>query len=86
VAKSKKVVYTNNTNRQKAIVDIASNLAKVFKKYSRYNREKAWDDLTKPDGQKEIKKILQNPDRPLNNFPKLAFREWLLIYKPTFLW
>lgn len=67
-----------DTNRQKAIVDMASTLAKVFKKYSRSNREKAWADLTDDKGQKEMKKILQDPDRSLNGFPKLAFREWLL--------
>lgn len=66
-----------DTNRQKAIIDMAFSLARVFKKYSRYTREKAWEDLTKPDGKKEIKKILQDPDRSLNGFPKLAFKEWL---------
>ncbi len=74
MADSKKGV---DTNRQKAILDMVSSLAKTFKKYSQYNREKAWDDLMKPNGQKEIKKILQNPDRSLNNFAKLAFKEWL---------
>lgn len=64
-----------DTNRQKAIVDMASSLAKVFKKYSRSNREKAWSDLTDEKGQREMKKILQDPDRSLNGFPKLAFRE-----------
>lgn len=48
-----------DTNRQKAIVDMASSLARVFKKYSRSNREKAWEDLIKPDGQKEIKKFFK---------------------------
>lgn len=66
-----------DSNRQKAIVDMASTLAKVFKKYTRNTRERAWDDLHKPDGQREIKKILQDPDRSLNGFPKLAFKEWL---------
>lgn len=66
-----------DTNRQQAIIDMASSLARVFKKYSRSTREKAWGELNKPDGQKEIKKILQNPDRSLNGFPKLAFKEWL---------
>lgn len=82
MAESKKGI---DTNRQKAIIDMASSLAKVFKKYSRSNREKAWDDLTKPDGQKEIKKILQNPDRSLNGFPKLAFKEWLCSESQSYL-
>lgn len=74
-----------DTNRQKAILDMASTLAKVFKKYTRNTRERAWEDLHKSDGQREIKKILQDPDRSLNGFPKLAFKEWLSsqqLYKP----
>jgi len=68
-----------DTNRQKAIIDMASSLARVFRKYSRSNREKAWGELMKPDGQREMKKILQDPDRSLNGFPKLAFKEWLCL-------
>jgi hypothetical protein len=60
-----------------AIVDMASSLAGVFKKYTRSTREKAWKDLTDHRGQVEIKKILQDPSRPINTFQKLSFREWL---------
>jgi hypothetical protein len=71
-----------DNNRQKAIIDMASGLAKIFKRYTRNTREKAWEDLNKPDGQKEMKKILQDPDRSLNGFPKLAFKEWLSQSSP----
>jgi hypothetical protein len=68
-----------DTNVQQAILDIASNLTKSFKKYSKSTREKAWKRITSPDGEKQIKKILVNPERQLNTFPQLAFKEWMQI-------
>jgi hypothetical protein len=68
-----------DTNVQQAILDIASNLTKSFKKYSKSTREKAWKRITSPDGEKHIKKILVNPERQLNTFPQLAFKEWMQI-------
>lgn len=70
---SKKV----DTNLQKAILDIASNLKKSFAKYSRNTRDKAWKRITSADGEREIDKILLNPERQLNTFQKLAFKEWM---------
>jgi hypothetical protein len=66
-----------DTNTKKAIIDMASSLAGVFKKYTRSTREKAWKDLTGSEGQHQMKKILQDPSRSLNTFQKLSFREWL---------
>jgi hypothetical protein len=76
----------NDTNVKDAIVDIAKSLETVFKKYSKNTREKAWDKLTSKDGEKEIKKILVDPSRPINTFQKLAtqkdesinFKDWLV--------
>ena len=62
---------------QDAIVDFMKALRPVFKKYTRHTREKAWDDLTSKRGEKEVQKILANPDRPLNTFKQLAFKEWM---------
>jgi hypothetical protein len=70
---SKKV----DTNLQKAILDIASNLKKSFTKYSRNTRDKAWKRITSAEGEREINKILLNPERQLNTFQKLAFKEWM---------
>ena len=70
---SKKV----DTNLQKAILDIASNLKKSFTKYSRNTRDKAWKRITSAEGEREIDKILLNPERQLNTFQKLAFKEWM---------
>jgi hypothetical protein len=75
----------NDTNIKNAIVDIAKSLETVFKKYSKSTREKAWDKITSKDGEKEIKKIIVDPNRPINTFQKLAtqkdesckFSKWL---------
>lgn len=65
-----------NTNIKKAIVDMASGLAGVFRKYARPTREKAWKDLTGTAGQREMQKLLQDPHRSINMFQRLSFREW----------
>lgn len=73
---------TNNTNLKDAVVDIAKALESVFKKYSKSTREKAWARITSKDGEKEIKKIIVDPNRQVNTFQKLAtknesFSAWL---------
>jgi len=70
----------NKTNLRNAIVDLAKGLENVFKKYSRQTRNKAWKRITSKEGQKEVDKILNDPDRPINTFQKLAtesFKVWL---------
>lgn len=67
----------SDSNIKNAIVDMASNLSKVFKKYTRGTRAKAWDVINGKEGEKEIKKLLLDPDRSLNIFSKLNFKEWL---------
>lgn len=76
-----KQVKSNETNLRKAIVDIAKELESVFKKYSRQTRTKAWERLTNKDGEKEVKKILNDPARPINTFQKLATNEASLNFK-----
>lgn len=76
----KKTKKTNQTNLKDAIVDIAKGLESVFRKYSRITRKKAWEKITSKKGEKEIEKILVNPQRQINTFQKLAtesFSEWL---------
>jgi hypothetical protein len=73
---------TNKTNLRGAVVDIAKSLEAVFKKYSRQTRMKAWGKITSKEGEKEVKKILNDPNRQINTFQKLAtknesFKEWL---------
>ncbi len=63
---------SNQTNLKNAIVDIAKSLESVFKKYSRQTRSKAWEKVTGKDGEKEMKKIINDPSRPINTFQKLA--------------
>lgn len=77
----------NDTNIKDAIVDIAKSLETVFRKYSKSTREKAWKKITSKDGEREVKKILVDPKRPVNTFQKLAtqknenykFSNWLNI-------
>jgi hypothetical protein len=61
-----------NSNIKDAVVDIAKSLEGVFKKYTKNTREKAWKKITSKDGEKEIKKIIIDPTRPINTFQKLA--------------
>lgn len=75
-----------NTNVKQAIVDIAKSLENVFKKYSKNTREKAWKKITSKEGEKEIKKIITDPNRPINTFQKLAtqkehykFNDWIKL-------
>lgn len=64
-------------NTQKAIVDIAKALSGVFKKYQRQTSSRAVKKLCSSNGKKALEQLAQNPNRPLNQFPKLAFREWV---------
>ena len=66
-----------DTNIRSAILDMAHALKPSFKRYSRAARKKAWKKLSGTAGQKEMKKLLDNPNRSLNMFAQLAFREWL---------
>lgn len=61
-----------------AIKDMAKGLSKVFKNYGRQARDKAWAKLISKKGKKEVEKLLINPKKPLNQFFKLAFKEWML--------
>lgn len=63
---------SNQTNLRNAIVDLAKSMESVFKKYSRQTRTKAWEKLTSKEGEKEVKKIINDPARPINTFQKLA--------------
>ena len=71
-------------NVKDAVVDIVKSLETVFKKYSRQARTKAWDRLTGKQGDREMRKILNDPDRPVNTFQKLVedegfvgFSKWM---------
>ena len=78
MAKPEKDKQKFDTNIQKAILDIAGSLEKSFRKFSKNTREKAWNRITSAEGEREIKKIIQDPNRQLNTFQKLAFKEWMI--------
>lgn len=68
----------NNSNVKDCIQDITKSLATVFKKYLRNTRETAWERLTSKKGEKEFKKILADPNRPIAPVVgNLQFAEWL---------
>lgn len=66
-----------NTSVVNAITDMARSMSGVFKKYSRQTRAKAWHRLSSDKGDKEMDKLALNPKRPISNFRKLQFKEWL---------
>jgi hypothetical protein len=50
----------------------------VFKNSTRGARERAWNKFTTERGKAEVRKLINNPERPLNHFEDfLTFREWL---------
>lgn len=61
-----------NSNIKSAIMALAKEIDSVFKRYSRQARKKAWERITDKDGEREIKKILDNPGRSLSPFERLA--------------
>ena len=76
-AKKKDDDKGQSNSTQKAIVDIAQAMASVFKRYNRQTRQRAAKKLCTSDGRRAVDQLAQNPNRPLNQFPKLAFREWM---------
>jgi len=72
---SRGVHESTGTNVKDAIVDLAKGLEAVFKRHSRQTRLKAWEKITSKDGEKEVKKIINDPKRPINTFQKLASKE-----------
>jgi RNA polymerase-binding transcription factor DksA len=65
------------SSSKKAVVDIAKALRGVFKKHTVSNRRDAWEAISNSRGKKEVEKLLRNPNRNINTFKQLAFREWL---------
>lgn len=65
-------------NVRSAIKDLAKSFSDIFSHYTRQTRDKAFNKLIDSEkGRKEIKKLLANPKKPLNQFVKLTFKEWL---------
>jgi hypothetical protein len=60
------------TNLKDAIMDLARGIESAFRKYTKSTRERAWEKITSKDGEREIKKILVDPNRQLSPFAKLA--------------
>lgn len=70
---------SQDTNLRSAIYDMANALKDTFKRHTRATRKKAWKKLSGSDGQRQMNKILDDPNRSLNMFAQLAFKEWLQL-------
>ncbi len=68
----------NNAASKKVITDLAKNIQSVFKKYSKFNRERGWKTITSNDGEKQIKRLINDPNIQLSGFERLTFREWIM--------
>lgn len=60
------------TNLKDAIMDLARGIESAFRKYTKSTRDRAWEKITSKDGEREIRKILVDPNRQLSSFAKLA--------------
>lgn len=60
------------SNLKDAVMALAKEIDSVFKKFTKQTRTRAWKKLTSKDGEKEIKRILDNPGRGLSPFARLA--------------
>ena len=65
------------SNPRQATIDLATALRNVFRNHTKNNREKAWNSITSVAGNEEINRLIVNPNRPLNKFGTLSFKEWL---------
>ena len=75
------------TNLKDAIMDLARGLESVFRKYTKSTREKAWGRVTSKDGEREVRKIIVDPNRQLNICGKLATqKESLETRGPKRVW
>ena len=61
-----------NSSLKNAIMDIARGLETVFKKYTRSTRNRAWGKMISKEGEKEVARILRDPNLTVSPFGKLA--------------
>ncbi len=72
----------NDTRSIRAVVDLADAIRKVFARYSRATRDRAWRKITSQRGMREINNLLRTPGRSLNRFRSLTteqvtdFAQW----------
>lgn len=66
-----------NNDYKDTTVEIARALAAIFKRHTLTTRKRAWGAITSPQGEAEVKKLINFPGRNANTFHRLNFREWL---------
>lgn len=73
----------NDGHSKQILTDIGKALTGVFKKYSKYTRQRGWNTVTGKEGSKQVDKIITDPNNyPVTNFTKLNFKEWLNQTEP----
>lgn len=67
---------TSNSDARKTLKELVDNIKRIFQKHSRSARSEAWSALTTQEGEKEIKKLIQDPNRVVNSTSKwLNFKD-----------
>ena len=70
-------------NPRQATLELARSIRDVFKGLSIQTRRKAWRAISSERGNKEVKKLIVTPNRSLNTFQRLSFREWIAGDTPS---
>lgn len=74
-----------NSDARKTLKELVDDIKGVFKRHSRSARERAWDALTSSRAHKEIKELINNPSKVVNDTSRwLSFREWHQIDESAF--
>lgn len=69
---------TSNSDARKTLQELVDDIKRVFKKYSRTARERAWDALTSSRGKKEIDQLIKNPSKNVYGVNRwLSFKDWV---------
>jgi hypothetical protein len=64
------------TNKRDAIENIVRNLRKSFKDMTLQTRRKAWKSVRSDNGEKQVKKLIVNPNRQIQPLI-MSFKEWI---------
>lgn len=71
-----------DTSIRNAVMDIAKSLRDVFKQHPVHTREMAWERISSKKGDEQVQKLIRNPNRQLNTFNNIAFKEWFESVDP----
>ncbi len=65
---------------RKVVKEILAAMKRIFSDSTRGARERAWKKFCTERGKAEVRKLINNPAKPLNQFEDfLTFKEWVLV-------